>query len=395
MSASLRADLLASVVVFLVALPLCMGIAIASGFPPAAGIITGIIGGLIVSPLGGSIFQVTGPAAGLVVIVAELARNQGMERLGLIVMLAGIMQIAGGFAGLALWFRAVPPSVIRGMLSGIGILICASQFHIMVDDTPKSSGLQNIIFIPQAIWKGVTPDSTTSHTEAATIGIITIAVLVLWNRFVAQRIKAAPGALVAIVAATLAAALWHAPVHYVQLPANLSDDLHWLQLPTFSMLLDRNVLLSAAAIAIVASAETLLTASALDALNAGKGTDFGRELRAQGLGNVLCGIAGVLPLTGVMVRSGVNLNAGAKSRLSATMHALWLLVPVAFFPEIVSLIPTSSLAALLVYAGFELADLRATRDLARYGRGEVLIYWVTALSIVCIDLLSGVTIGVA
>lgn len=151
-------DLLASVVVFLVALPLCMGVAIASGAPPAAGLITGIIGGIVVGVLQGAPLQVSGPAAGLAVIVWELIQRHGFPTLGVIVLAAGVIQAVAAVLGGGRWFRAVPPSVIYGMLAGIGVLIFASQFHVMVDDRPKGSGLMNLISVPLAVWKGVMPD---------------------------------------------------------------------------------------------------------------------------------------------------------------------------------------------------------------------------------------------
>ena len=154
-----RQDALASVVVFLVALPLCMGIAIASGVPVAAGLITGIVGGLVVGALAGCPLQVSGPAAGLTVIVYEIVQRFGLEMLGMIVLIAGLIQVVAGVLKLGQWFRAVSPAVIKGMLAGIGVLIFASQFHVMVDDKPKGSGIQNLVTIPQAIWKGLaTPE---------------------------------------------------------------------------------------------------------------------------------------------------------------------------------------------------------------------------------------------
>src|SRR5262245_16024004 len=174
-------DVLASVVVFLVALPLCMGIAIASGLPPAAGIVTGIIGGLIVGVLSGSPLQVSGPAAGLSVLVWELVREHSPGTLGLIVLLAGAIQLAAGLLQLGQWFRAVSPAVIGGMLAGIGVLIFASQFHVMVDDAPKGGGLENLLAIPEAIWKGVAPPDGSSHHLAASVGLLTIVALVTWK----------------------------------------------------------------------------------------------------------------------------------------------------------------------------------------------------------------------
>jgi MFS superfamily sulfate permease-like transporter len=169
-------DFLASVVVFLVALPLCMGVAIASGVPPAAGLITGIIGGILVGFLGGAPLQVSGPAAGLTVIVWQLVQQHGLAVLGIIVLFAGVLQLAAGLFKLGQWFRAISPAVIHGMLAGIGVLIFASQFHIMVDDKPRGSGIANLLSIPESVYKGIFPMDGATHHIAALTGVVTILV---------------------------------------------------------------------------------------------------------------------------------------------------------------------------------------------------------------------------
>src|SRR5262245_11656429 len=174
-------DLMASIVVFLVALPLCMGIAIASGAPPAAGIITGIIGGLVVGTLAGSPLQVSGPAAGLTVLVWQYVQSFGLEQLGLIVLIAGGIQMFAGLMKLGQWFRAISPAVIQGMLAGIGVLIIGSQTHVLVDDSPKGSGWTNLISIPEALWKGIMPMDGTSHHLAAYIGLLSIIIMAAWK----------------------------------------------------------------------------------------------------------------------------------------------------------------------------------------------------------------------
>src|SRR5687767_13563207 len=184
-------DFLASIVVFLVALPLCMGVAIASGMPPAAGLITGVIGGIVVGSIAGSPLQVSGPAAGLTVLVYQIVKDErlGLPMLGVVVLGAGALQLAAGLARFGQWFRAVSPAVIQGMLAGIGVLILASQFHVMVDDKPRENGLANLLSIPEAVWKGVTPSEDTTHQEAAWAGILTIAVILLWKPLAPKRLK--------------------------------------------------------------------------------------------------------------------------------------------------------------------------------------------------------------
>lgn len=213
-----KKDLLASIVVFLVALPLCMGIAIASGLPPAAGLITGIVGGIVVGSLSGAPLQVSGPAAGLTVMVYEIVQRDGISILGPIVLLAGIVQIAAGYLGMGQWFRAVSPAVIKGMLAGIGVLIFASQFHVMVDDSPRGSGIANLLSIPEAIYKGVVPLDDSPHHWAAMIGILTILVIIIWKPIVPKPLKVIPAPLVAVVVATIASTFIQVPINRVSLP---------------------------------------------------------------------------------------------------------------------------------------------------------------------------------
>lgn len=390
-------DLFASIVVFLVALPLCMGIAIACKLPPSLGIVTGIIGGLIVGGLSGSQMQVCGPAAGLVVIICELIKEQGLSKFSLIVAVAGVIQIAAGMMRTAQWFRAVPPSVVNGMLSGIGVLIFASQFHVMIDDLPQGNGIVNLMSIPQAILKSLFEDGdpVIHHHIAAPLGLVTICIIMLWERFAPGRFRVIPASLVAVVSATIISAIMNLPVKHVVLPHTLLADLSFLP-DTLNMdwLKDTAVYTSALELAFVATAETLLTATAIDKLHKGERTNYDRELFAQGVGNLLCGFVGSLPMTGVLVRSGANVAAGAKTRLSTVLHGAWLLLFVSCLPMLIRLVPNCSLAALLVYTGYKLANFKVCKQLIAFGRSELLIYFATVFCIVCVDLLTGVLLGI-
>jgi MFS superfamily sulfate permease-like transporter len=388
-----KSDFSASIVVFLVALPLCMGIAIAAGAPPASGLITGIIGGLVVGFIAGSPLQVSGPAAGLAVIVWELLQRHGMGMLGVIVLIAGIVQLVAGLLKLGQWFRAVAPAVIYGMLAGIGVLIFSSQFHVMVDDAPRSSGLTNLASIPAAIWKGIVPADGSVHFQAALIGVLTLALIVLWRPLVPGKLKVIPAPLVAVVVATVAAWATGLGIRRVDVPSNLVEAMTF---PTPALLaqLDGSIVGAALALAFVASAETLLCATAVDTMQNGPRTRYDKELAAQGVGNMLCGLVGGLPMTGVIVRSSANVEAGAKTRLSAILHGAWLLVFVSALPFVLSAIPTASLAAVLVYTGYKLVNPAAIRKLAAVGKGEVAVYVATLATIVCVDLLTGVIVGV-
>jgi len=389
-----RQDLLASVVVFLVALPLCLGIAIASGAPPAAGLITGIVGGLLVGTLAGSPLQVSGPAAGLVVVVYALIQQHGLAGMGIIVLGAGLLQLLAGIFHLGQWFRAVPPAVVHGMLAGIGLMIVASQFHVMVDDAPRGSPVQNLLSIPEAVWHlFIHADGDTDHL-AGMVGGLTLLVIVAWQLFAPARARVIPGALVAIVAATVVAELASLDVKRVAIPSNILDALVWPTAESLALLLNPAIWGSIVAVAAVASAETLLCATAVDALHRGTRTRYDRELMAQGIGNMLCGVVGALPMTGVIVRSSANVQAGARSRLSAILHGVWLLGAVFLFAGLLSRVPTAALAALLVYTGYQLMAPRHVKELAKYGKSEVAVYLATFVAIVATDLLTGVIVGI-
>ncbi|QDV90728.1 C4-dicarboxylic acid transporter DauA [Phycisphaerae bacterium RAS2] len=398
-AANLGRDLLASVVVFLVALPLCMGIAIASGVEPAAGIITGIVGGIIVGLLAGAPLQVSGPAAGLSVMVYEIVQREGPKELsgvailGTIVLIAGTVQLLAGVLKLGQWFRAVSPAVIRGMLSGIGVLIFASQFHVMVDDAPKGSGLANLISIPEAVWKGIVPMDDSPHHFAARVGALTIIAILLW-RLVPKQVRSIPGPLVAVLLATLVTYLSGVKINLVPLPDNLADTIRTPGIAQLKGLLDGQIILAGLAVAFVASAETLLCATAVDRLHTGPRCKYDKELAAQGVGNIICGLLGTLPMTGVIVRSAANIDAGGKTRASAILHGIWLLLFAAALPWVLRMIPTASLAGILVFTGWKLIDIKAIRDLRQYGRSEVWIFLATLGSIVAADLLTGVLVGV-
>lgn len=389
-------DLFASVVVLLVALPLCMGIAVASGAPPATGIITGIIGGLVVGALAGSPLQVSGPAAGLTVIVYEIIQEHGMEKLAVVILLAGLIQMKWAWLQLGQWFRAVSPAVVHGMLAGIGVLIFASQFHIMIDDTPKGSGLANLATLPMAVWKGLVPDDdpSTSHHLAARVGMLTIMTIVFWNLCAPAKLKPIPAVLLGVAGATALAASLDLPVSHITVRDNL---LSIIQLPSWDTLghvLDPALIGEALALALIASVETLLSATAVDQLHHGPRTRYNKELFAQGTGNVLCGLLGVLPMTGVIVRSAANVQAGGRTRAAAMLHGGWLLLFVFFLPFVLRLIPTASLGAVLVFTGYKLINVKAIKELAQQGRDEVAIYAATLTTIVVTNLLTGVLVGI-
>jgi MFS superfamily sulfate permease-like transporter len=370
-----------------------MGIAIASGLPPAAGLITGIVGGLLVGALGGAPLQVSGPAAGLTVLVWEIVQAHGASGLALVVLLAGLMQVAAGLLRTGRYFQAVPPAVIAGMLAGIGVLIFASQAHVMFGETPAGSGLRNLAALPRSAV-GTLTDASKLHSGL--IGAVVVALMAAWPAVTARlpKLKLFPAALVAVLSGTVIANLAGLQISYVSLPDSLTDA---LRLPTWAGLrglLDTAIIGSALAVAIIASAETLLCASAVDRMHGGPRTAHDRELLAQGLGNTVCGLLGALPMTGVIVRSAANIEAGAKTRASAILHGAWLLALVGLAPFVLRLIPVPALAGLLVFTGYKLLR-QDVRSLAKAGRFEVAIFAVTVVGIVTTDLLKGVVAGLA
>jgi MFS superfamily sulfate permease-like transporter len=388
-------DVAASIVVFLVAMPLCMGIAIASGLPPEKGLITGIIGGLVVGFFAGSPLQVSGPAAGLAVIVFELVRDLGVSALGPILVLAGVLQFAAGAFKLGGWFRAISPAVVHGMLAGIGALIVIGQFHTLFDARPLANGLENLAAIPGRIM-GLSPTNLASTEIALLIGVLTIVLMIGWDKLRPAALKLVPGALIGALGGTLSAFFLGLDVVRVDVPQSILSAIDTPGAGFLASLANPTLLLSAVAIAFIASAETLLSAAAVDRMHDGPRTDYDKELRAQGIGNLLCGAAGALPMTGVIVRSSANVQAGATTRLSTILHGAWILGFVALLPWLLREIPMAALGGVLVVTGARLVSLKHVRHLFdHYGVLPAAVWGVTFILVIATDLLTGVLVGLA
>lgn len=397
-----KEDLLASFVVFLVALPLSMGVAIASGVPidkaAAVGLLTAIVGGVVAGPLSGCPLQVRGPAAGLAVMVALFIQQHGFQSLGLIILIGGLTQLLAGFLKIGSMFRAVSPALIQGMLAGIGITIFASQFHVMLDHNPPGTGqafagVINLLSIPQAV---INTFYDSEQQAAGLIGLLTIATLLLWMKFVPQKLKLVPAPLIGIVLATGCTGLLNLAIQFVPIPDNLSDTISWPTDVWLQKLLDRSIWLGGLSLAFVASAESLLTATAVDSMQQHTPkTQYNRELMAEGLGNVVCGLLGILPVTGVIVRSTANVNAGARTRLAGFLHGVWLLLFVMLIPGVLAHIPVAALAAILVFTGIKLTKFQFAKTLWQHDKGEAAIYLATLISVVVVDLFTGIAVGIA
>lgn len=390
---ALKKDFLASVIVFLIAMPLAIGISIACGLPIYCGIISGIIGGIIVGALSGNSLQVSGPAAGLILIVADIIHNLGIEKLFLIIFVVGLMQMLFGFLSLGKWFRAISPAIIQGMLAGIGISIFLSQFHIMLDSKPDNSFIVNILDLCRVIKDSVLPMDGSPHHLASIIGIMTIAIIIMWNALPYKKLKAVPAALVAVIAASLTANILNFDINYIQVSQNFWADTTFIKPEMFKHLFDIKVLISALVITFIASAETLLTSTAIDKMSDKSKTDYNKEIIAQGIGNSVSGLVGGLPITGVIVRSAANINADAQTRMSAILHGVWILLFVSFFPAILNYIPISSLAAILVYTGYKLVDVNAAKHILKLSKGEFTIYVITLVAILFTNLFEGIVAG--
>ncbi|MFI2487667.1 SulP family inorganic anion transporter [Promicromonospora kroppenstedtii] len=384
------ADLTASFVVFLVAVPLCVGVAVASGVPAELGLVTGIVGGLVTGFLPGSSLQVSGPAAGLTVLVYQAVQQFGLSALGVLVLATGLLQLLMGALRVGRWFRAISVSVVEGMLAGIGLVLIAGQLYSMAGLAAPATSLAKIAGLPGMLVDVVrSPAALTSFA----LGLGTIAVLVLWARM-PRRLRVVPAPLVAVGLAIVAGAFLGPSVAMVEVQGLLDS----IQPPgpgDFSRLAELGVLGTILAFTLIASAESLFSAAAVDRLHDGPRTRYNQELMAQGAGNAVCGVLGALPLTAVIVRSAANVQAGARTKASRVLHGVWLLLFAALVPAALGLIPVAALAGVLVHAGFKLIPLAEIRRLWREHRGESFVLTATALAIVSVGMFEGVLVGLA
>lgn len=405
---SVQRDLPASIVVFLVAVPLCLGVALASGAPLIAGLLAGVIGGVVVGGFSGSQLGVSGPAAGLAAIVLTSIGTLGSFQLFLLtVVIAGVLQIIMGFARAGVIAYYFPSGVIKGMLAGIGVFIALTQFpHAFGYDkeletdsiTPERKG---------GVFADLMYMFEDPNYGALLIAAACMAVLFLWERPFVKRSRMlglVPGPLVAVVLGVVLSRLgaispWLAlgDNHYVKLPDVAGTPFsEMFPGPDWSGITDPAVWTTALTIALVASLETLLSVEAADKLDPEKRiTPKDRELRAQGIGNLLAGLIGALPVTQVIVRSSANIQAGAKTKLSAMLHGTLILLAVLLVPAVLEMIPLAALAAILIQVGFKLAKPKLFQEMWEGGWTVFVPFVVTVLGVVFFDLLKGVFMGMA
>lgn len=402
-----KSDFASGLVVFLVALPLCLGIAMASGAPLFSGIISGVIGGVVVGFLSQSHISVSGPAAGLTAIVLTAITDLGSFNLFLTaVFIAGIIQLILGYIKAGTISNFFPTNVIEGMLAGIGIIIIMKQL-------PHAIGFDSDFEGDQSFLQSDGNNSITSllsifdfiQIGSIIIAVISLFVLIIWDKVpVLKRLKLIPGALVAVVLGIIVNELFirsgsHFAIgkeHLVSLPspASLDDFQQIIVFPDFTGIMNQKVWLVGITIAIVASIETLLCIEAADRMDAHKRyTDTNVELKAQGVGNILSSLIGGLPMTSVVVRSSANSTAGAKSKLSAIIHGVLLFVSVITIPLLLNKIPLATLAAVLLLVGYKLAKPATFIHFWKKGKYQFIPFIATLIAVVFTDLLKGVVLG--
>ena len=405
--ANLPRDLTAGLVVFLVALPLCLGIALASGAPLFSGLLAGIIGGIVVGSISGSQTSVSGPAAGLTaIVIAQIAKLGSFEAFLLAVMIGGVIQIGLGIARAGSLSAFFPSSVIKGLLAAIGVILILKQIpHVFGHDTDPEGEMSFSQPDDQNTFSELlTLVAGDIHFGAAVVGLLSIALLLVWGRVKFLTNSLVPGPLVVVLMGVglhiffqkLGSPWSIGSSHLVQIPVaeSASDLVSFLTFPDFAQWANPAIYFAAVTIAIVASLETLLNLEAVDKLDSqNRNSPPSRELVAQGVGNIISGLVGGLPVTSVIVRGSVNVNAGAKSNRSTIFHGFLLLTSVAFLPVYLNMIPLAALAAILLVTGFRLASPTLFRQMWKEGRYQFLPFLITLLSIVFTDLLTGILIG--
>lgn len=407
---TIKSDLPASIVVFFVALPLCLGIALASGAPLFSGLIAGIVGGIVVGGLSGSKIGVSGPAAGLAAIVlTAIGTLGGYQNFLVAVVIAGGIQILFGVLKAGVIGYYFPSSVIKGMLTGIGIIIILKQIpHFFGYDAEPEGADSFLEASGENTFSALLSISDNIIWGSFIIGAVGLAILILWDKVLSKKGKIfqlIQGPLVAVILGII----WYvftkdneslsiAESHLVSvpIPENASDFFGQFSFPNFSAITNPDIWVVAFTIALVASLETLLCVEATDKLDPHKNvTPTNRELLAQGAGNMISGFIGGLPITQVIVRSSANIQSGGRSKLSAIIHGFFLLISVILIPRLLNMIPLSVLAAILLVVGYKLAKPALFKQMYKLGWKQSIPFFVTVIGIVFTDLLVGISLGLA
>lgn len=403
----LKYDLTAGVVVYLVALPLCLGIAFASGAPLVSGVIAGIIGGMIVSMLSGSQLAVSGPAAGLTVIVWDAIDKLGsFEAFLLAVFFAGVFQLIFGFCRAGVIANYFPTPVIKGMLAAIGVILILKQIpHAIGYDIDYIGDFNFLQWDHENTFTELWNALKKITLGATIISLVAIFIMIFWNKIIPEKFKFLPAPLVAVAVGVILNFLYHKyfnalyldSEHLVQIPTgSIGDLIGELSHPDFTQFENIAVYKVAITLALVASVETLLSINAVDKLDTQKRVSPpNKELKAQGIGNIVSSLFGGMVMTAVIVRGAANATAGAKTRFSSFFHGFFLLVSLLIFPEFINSIPLSCLAAILIVVGYKLTNVSLYKNIYGQGLEQFIPFLATILAIVLTDLLTGIGIGMA
>ncbi len=404
-----KEDMLSSIVVFLVALPLCLGIALASGVPLLSGLISGIVGGIVIGMASKSHLSVSGPAAGLVVIVINAISDLGSFQAFLFaVIIAGVLQIILGFAKAGVIGMYFPSSVIKGMLAAIGLILILKQFpHLLGFDADAFGEMEFFEASGGNTFSTLIEPFRNPVIGSFIIGIVSIFFLIIWGSKRVQNVKGLkqlPGGILVVFMGVFLNFLFRkfypeanlGSEHLVQIPvfSDFGSFTSSMILPSFDAIGNPTTYIVAITIAIVASLETLLSTEAIDRMDPLKRhTPANAELKAQGLGNIVCGLVGGLPVTAVIVRSSTNLQAGGRTKMATIYHGLMLLIAVAFLPTIMNKIPLASLAAILIMVGYKLTNAGLYKAQYKIGLQQFIPFIVTIVAILFTDLLIGIMVG--
>jgi MFS superfamily sulfate permease-like transporter len=410
-ASSVPRNFISSLVVFLVALPLCIGIATACGLTPDKGLVAGAIGGIIVGIFGGAPLQVSGPANGLIPVIAELASQHGIVILGAAVMLAGMIQALAGILRLGVFFRALCPSVIYGLMAGFGLVIFSSQLMTSLNGAPQPTFVGNMSAIPAEFMKIF---SSTASLHALIVSVVTLGSILIWNGFTSKLnsnessksrlsgiLKKTPAYLIGIIMGTAVHFTMGLESTTIALPETLGQDLDEGFASIYALIAkDADaltvILEFALTIAILASIETMVSTASLDkVLGDGQSSNYNKELIAQGFGNFMCGLFSAPPITGVMIRSTANLQSGATNKLSTIFHGVLLLGALLVFGQSLHFIPAAALAAILVHAALRLINVKSVRALAAEDKRHAITFGATTVAVVGFGVLTGVAVGFA
>lgn len=384
-------EVLSSITVLLVALPVALGVAVASGLPPIYGIYTAIIGGIIVGPLGGCTLQISAASTGLAVMVLHVIQTYGIIALIPLSLITGLFQIVIALTRKGHLFQATPPSLVKGMLCGIGFLILISQLYILFGFSMNSKSYLNIIEFPSKIIELFSTRISPAIIKNGILCIIVIVLLAIWPMIKSEKIQKIPASVVGILISSVIACSLGWDVKFVQIPSDALSSLAGLDYTQAFSSIDVSFVLYAIGFAFVASVETMLCVSALDQITH-EDSKYNKTILSQGIGNIIAGLVGTIPVVGVISRSAANLEAESKTKLAGFLHGFWMLL-LLFIPFVLEVIPQAALLGLLIFIGVKLLDPPHILDYIRNYNRTSLIFFTTFFLTISLDLLIGVIAG--